>query len=365
MFAKIVLFCAALAATQASLIAPIGLGAPVLAAGHLGYGKGLIAAAPAIATLSSQKTAINHVAPAAGIAVATAPVALVNNGILGNGLVAGHGIRSAPLAIGSGLLGSPYGIGAGYHGLGYGAAINTASTQKSVINHVAPVAAAPVVVANHGVLTNGLVAGQGIASNGVVTGNGIFTNGLVAGHGIRTAPIAVSTGLLGASYGLGAGHGLGYGATINTASTQKSVINHVAPVVPQVTIAAAPVSVASHGILANGLVAGHGIGAAPLAISTGLLGAPYGHGAGYGLGYGAALNAASTQKSVINHVAPAAPVAVSAAPVAVVNHGILANGLVAGAPLGIAGHGIAAHPLAIGSGLHGAPVGLGLGKVLL
>ncbi|GBN62294.1 hypothetical protein AVEN_36304-1, partial [Araneus ventricosus] len=61
MFAKVVIFCATLAAAHASLAGPLGLGAPVLAAGPLGYGKGLIAA-PAIATVSSQRTAINHVA---------------------------------------------------------------------------------------------------------------------------------------------------------------------------------------------------------------------------------------------------------------------------------------------------------------
>ncbi|GBO31466.1 hypothetical protein AVEN_205488-1, partial [Araneus ventricosus] len=55
MFAKVVIFCAAFAAAQASLVGPLGLGAPVLAAGHLGYGSGLIAA-PAVATVSSQRT---------------------------------------------------------------------------------------------------------------------------------------------------------------------------------------------------------------------------------------------------------------------------------------------------------------------
>ncbi|GIY88400.1 uncharacterized protein CEXT_801851 [Caerostris extrusa] len=71
MFAKVVIFCAALAAAHASLVGPLGLGAPVLAAGPLGLGlgKGLIAA-PAVATVSSQRTAINHVAPAAPIGAA-------------------------------------------------------------------------------------------------------------------------------------------------------------------------------------------------------------------------------------------------------------------------------------------------------
>ncbi|GBL66374.1 hypothetical protein AVEN_88588-1 [Araneus ventricosus] len=130
---KVVIFCAAFAAAQASLVGPLGLGAPVLAAGHLGYGNGLIAA-PAVATLSSQRTAINHVAPAAPIAAAAplryaaaAPLALSNgviagNGILANGLVAGHGL-AAPLAIGNGLLGAHYGLGVGRLGLGLGKAI--------------------------------------------------------------------------------------------------------------------------------------------------------------------------------------------------------------------------------------------------
>ncbi|GIY48164.1 uncharacterized protein CEXT_284651 [Caerostris extrusa] len=71
MFAKVVIFCAALAAVHASLVGPLGLGAPVLAAGPLGLGlgKGLIAT-PAVATVSSQRTAINHVAPAAPIGAA-------------------------------------------------------------------------------------------------------------------------------------------------------------------------------------------------------------------------------------------------------------------------------------------------------
>ncbi|GIY46588.1 hypothetical protein CDAR_408381 [Caerostris darwini] len=108
--------------------------------------KGLIAA-PAVATVSSQRTAINHVAPAVAIGAA-APIALANglvagngliahgligngvlangvvagNGILANGLVAGHGI-AGPLAVGNGLLGAPYGLGVGRLGLGLGKAI--------------------------------------------------------------------------------------------------------------------------------------------------------------------------------------------------------------------------------------------------
>ncbi|GIY82698.1 uncharacterized protein CEXT_436651 [Caerostris extrusa] len=86
MFAKVVIFCVALAAAHASLIGTYGLGAPVLAAGPLGLGKGLIAA-PAVATVSSQRTAINHVAPAAAIGAA-APIALANGLVAGNGLLA-------------------------------------------------------------------------------------------------------------------------------------------------------------------------------------------------------------------------------------------------------------------------------------
>ncbi|GFQ80980.1 uncharacterized protein TNCT_405721 [Trichonephila clavata] len=155
---QVVIFCAALAAAHASLVGPLGYGAPVLAAGPLGLGlgKGLIGA-PAIATVSSQRTAINHVAPAAPLGLAAAglaaplglaaaglaaplavaaPIAaagplaygngvIAGNGILANGLglgLAGHGL-AAPLAIGNGLLGAPYGLGVGKLGLGLGKAI--------------------------------------------------------------------------------------------------------------------------------------------------------------------------------------------------------------------------------------------------
>ncbi|GBM29133.1 hypothetical protein AVEN_218082-1, partial [Araneus ventricosus] len=82
----VLIICAAFAAAHASLIAPIGYGAPVLTAGPLGIGKGLIAA-PALATVSSQKAAMNHVAPGARVAVAPAPIALSSHGILTNGLI--------------------------------------------------------------------------------------------------------------------------------------------------------------------------------------------------------------------------------------------------------------------------------------
>ncbi|GIY71485.1 uncharacterized protein CEXT_14171 [Caerostris extrusa] len=132
MFAKVVIFCAALAAAHASVVGTYGLGAPILAAGPLGIGKGLIGAVPVVATVSSQRTAINHVAPAAAIGAA-APIALAN-GLVGNGLIA-NGLSPTvtefsptessletessptdslpdtesphPLAIGNGLLGAP------------------------------------------------------------------------------------------------------------------------------------------------------------------------------------------------------------------------------------------------------------------
>ncbi|GIY46563.1 uncharacterized protein CDAR_408181 [Caerostris darwini] len=153
MFAKIVIFCAALAAAHASLVGTYGLGAPVLAAGPLGLGKGLIATAPAVATVSSQRTAINHVAPAAAIGAA-APIALAN-GLVGNGFIA------------NGLVGN-------------------------------------------GLIANGLY-GNGVLANGVIAGNGILANGLVAGHGIA-APLAIGNGLLGVGkVGLAAPLGLGLG----------------------------------------------------------------------------------------------------------------------------------------------------------
>ncbi|GIY84379.1 uncharacterized protein CDAR_278381 [Caerostris darwini] len=165
---EVVIFCAAVAAAHTSLVGPLGLGAPVLAAGPLGLGlgKGLIAA-PAVATVSSQRTAINHVAPATPIGAA-APIALakglIGNGLIGNGLIANR-------VLGNGILAN-------------------------------------------GIIGNGLVAnrviGNGYLGNGVIAGNGILANGLVAGHGIAGAPLAIGTGLLGAPVGLGVGNlGLG------------------------------------------------------------------------------------------------------------------------------------------------------------
>ncbi|GIY46566.1 uncharacterized protein CDAR_408211 [Caerostris darwini] len=148
MFAKVVIFCAALAAAHASLVGTYGLVAPVLAAGPLGIGKGLIGAVPAVATVSSQRTAINHVAPAAAIGAA-APIALANGLYAGNGILANR------------------------------------------------------VVAGNGLIANGLY-GNGVLANGVIAGNGILANGLVAGHGIAS-PLAIGNGLLGAPYGLGVG----------------------------------------------------------------------------------------------------------------------------------------------------------------
>ncbi|GFR07397.1 hypothetical protein TNCT_433571 [Trichonephila clavata] len=142
MFSKIIILCAALAAAHASLVGSLGYGAPVVAAGPLGLGlgKGLIGA-PAIATVSSQRTAINHVAAAAPLALAGAPIAAGIAGVpiaagiaaaplaYGNGAIAGNGILSntigygvaGPLALGNGLLGAGYGLGVGKLGLGLGA----------------------------------------------------------------------------------------------------------------------------------------------------------------------------------------------------------------------------------------------------
>ncbi|KAF8787653.1 hypothetical protein HNY73_009230 [Argiope bruennichi] len=416
MLAKVIIFCVALATAHTSLIAPVGYGTPVIAAGPLGIGKGLITT-PAVATVSSQKAVINHVAPAASVAVAPAPIGVTSHGILANGLVGSHGIAAAPLAVGAGIYGLPFAVGVGNLGHGHGAVV---SSQKSVINHVAPAApvavvAAPFSHASHGIygnglLANGIVGGHGIAAAPLSTGHGLLgapvalghgkivssqksvinhaapaapvavaaapvalashgiygkgllANGIVGGHGIAAAPLATGHGLLSAP--IAHGHG-------NTVSSQKSVISHVAPAAP-VAVAAAPVALASDGIygnglLANGIVGGHGIAAAPLAAGHGLLGAPV------ALGHGTAV---SSQKSIISHVAPAARVAVAAAPLAlghngilnnglIGGHGIVGNSLVAGAPLGFAGHGISALPLSIGSSIHGSPVALGFGKSIL
>ncbi|KAF8787630.1 hypothetical protein HNY73_009208 [Argiope bruennichi] len=141
MFAKVVIFCAALAASHASFVGPLGLGAPVLAAGPLGYGKGLIAA-PAVATVSSQRTAINHVAPAA-------PVAAV-----------------APLGYATPIVGGPI--------LAAAPAVATVSTQRTAINHVAPAASVAAIA------PLGYAAAPIVLTNGVIAGNGI----LATGHGL-------------------------------------------------------------------------------------------------------------------------------------------------------------------------------------
>ncbi|GFS67716.1 uncharacterized protein TNCV_4363881 [Trichonephila clavipes] len=160
MFSKIIILCAALAAAHASLVGPLGYGAPVLAAGPLGLGlgKGLIGA-PAVATVSSQRTAINHVAPAAPLAAA------------------------APLA----LAGAP--IAAGIAGVPIAAGIAAAPITARI--------AAPVAVAY---------------GNGAIAGNGILANTI--GYGVA-GPLTVGNGLLGAGYGLGVGKlGLGLGAPL-------------------------------------------------------------------------------------------------------------------------------------------------------
>ncbi|CAL1287740.1 unnamed protein product [Larinioides sclopetarius] len=261
MFAKVLIICIAFTAARSSLIAPIGYNAPIHSAGLLGVGKGLFAA-PAVATVSSPKAVINHVAPSNRIATASVPVALSSHGILPNRLIDGYGIGSAPLAIGAGIYGAPV----GHLGLGHGVAV---SSQKSVISHVAP--GAPVALTNYG-----------IYGNGIVTNNGLLANGLVDGHRVAVSPLAIGDGLLGAPVALG--HG-------TAVSSQKSVISHVAPEA-HVAIAAAPVSLAHNGVFSNGLVSGHGIvgnslifgaplgisghgiSSFPLSIGSGIHGAP-------------------------------------------------------------------------------------------
>ncbi|GIY48152.1 hypothetical protein CEXT_284591 [Caerostris extrusa] len=113
MFAKVVIFCAALAAAHASLVGPIGLGAPVMAAGPLGIGigKGMIAAPIGLVG----NGLIGNGMIANGI-IANGMLAngvIAGNGIIANGVIGGHGIAGAPLAIGTGLLGAPVGLGMG------------------------------------------------------------------------------------------------------------------------------------------------------------------------------------------------------------------------------------------------------------
>ncbi|GBM40165.1 hypothetical protein AVEN_100572-1, partial [Araneus ventricosus] len=67
MFSKVIVIFAVLTAAYGSFIAPAEYSAPVFSAGHLGIGKGLIAS-PSVATVSSQKAVINHVAPSARVA---------------------------------------------------------------------------------------------------------------------------------------------------------------------------------------------------------------------------------------------------------------------------------------------------------
>ncbi|GFQ80984.1 uncharacterized protein TNCT_405731 [Trichonephila clavata] len=145
MFSKIIILCAALAAAHASLVGSLGYGAPVVAAGPLGLGlgKGLIGA-PAIATVSSQRTAINHVAPAAPLAAA------------------------APLA----LAGAP--IAAGIAGVPIAAGIAAAPIAARI--------AAPVAVAAPLAYGNGAIAGNGILANTI-------------GYGVA-GPLALGNGLL-------------------------------------------------------------------------------------------------------------------------------------------------------------------------
>ncbi|GIY48156.1 hypothetical protein CEXT_284611 [Caerostris extrusa] len=175
MFTKVVIFCAALAAVHASLDGPLGLGAPVLAAGPLGLGLGKGA--------DRRPCSVHSVFPEdrhqprrpccthwrrRTLAVVNG---LVGNGLIANGLV-GNGLIANGL-VGNGLIANG-------------------------------------ILAN-GLIGNGLVAnrviGNGILANGVIAGNGILANGLVGGHGIAGAPLAIGSGLLGAPVGLGLGLG--------------------------------------------------------------------------------------------------------------------------------------------------------------
>ncbi|GIY03721.1 hypothetical protein CDAR_366401 [Caerostris darwini] len=340
MFAKVLVFCAALVAVQAS---GIGYGASILSAAPLGIGKGLVSV-PTVSTVSSQKSVINHVAPAARVTLAgnrlIGGYGIAGNGLIGNGLIGGHGIGSNGVIAGNGILSNGivggYGIGPIGTGLlgapvGLGHGTRAVSTQKSVINHVAPaarvaVAAAPIALANNGIIGNGLIGGHGIASNGVIAGNGILSNGIVGGYGIGP----IGTGLLGAPVGLGLGHGV--------VASQKSVIAHVAPAA-RVAVTAAPIALASNGILANG-VGGYGV-------ANGLIG---GHGiagngilvnGGYG-GHGIAGNGILVNGGYGGH--------------GIAGNGILVNG-------GYGGHGIAGNGILVNGGYGGH--GIGLGKAIL
>lgn len=127
----------------------LGVGAPLLGAGHLGTGL-----------VSAQSTAINHVAPVGRVAVA-APLAY------------GHGI-AAPAAYGLGA----YGLG-GY-GLGLG----------------------------HGGLVGGNLRANGIVGSGILGsryGSAIAHNAVV-GHGVGA--LGLGYGAVGLGHGaLGLGHG--------------------------------------------------------------------------------------------------------------------------------------------------------------
>ncbi|GIY84365.1 hypothetical protein CDAR_278271 [Caerostris darwini] len=85
MLVKVLIFCAVVAAAHASLVGPVGWGAPALAAGPWGL---------------------------AGKAWA-APVAAAPYGYLGNGVIAGNGILANGLVAGHGLA-APWGVAAPY-----------------------------------------------------------------------------------------------------------------------------------------------------------------------------------------------------------------------------------------------------------
>ncbi|GIY62428.1 hypothetical protein CDAR_50551 [Caerostris darwini] len=115
MFAKVVVFCAALAAAHASLVGPMGLGGPIMAAGPLGLGIGKGMIATPVARIASPIGLVGNGLIGNGM-LANGLIAngvVAGSGILANGLVGGHGIAGAPLVIGTGLLGAPVSLGLG------------------------------------------------------------------------------------------------------------------------------------------------------------------------------------------------------------------------------------------------------------
>ncbi|GFT77071.1 hypothetical protein NPIL_84211 [Nephila pilipes] len=111
----IVIFCATLAAAQASLIAPTALRTLVLAAVLLE----IVAAA----------------APVGIIASGFIGNSIVANRIIGNGLILANRITAAPLAVRTRFLGAPVGLGIGKLGLGFGAPFGLGLAIKLFLKH--------------------------------------------------------------------------------------------------------------------------------------------------------------------------------------------------------------------------------------